>query len=52
MSVCSDMWMENVEAICEDFAFDKITRREALDKLSRLGLGQDEAQNLLNGAIA
>lgn len=52
MGASKDMWMEEIERVCEEFSFDKLTRDEALGNLRRLGLDADEANNLLNGATA
>lgn len=51
MSMTKDMWMDAVEAICEGFAAEHLTREEALQSLRRLGLDTDEAETRLNEAI-
>lgn len=52
MSMTKDMWMDEIETVCEDFRVERFDRAEAMDRLKRLGLDTDEAANLLNGAIA
>lgn len=47
-----DMWMDEIESITDCFAADKITREEAQDRLKRMGLDTDDANTLLNEAIA
>lgn len=52
MGAAKDMWMDEIETVCDDFRVERLDRAEAMDRLRRLGLDADEAANLLNGAIA
>lgn len=52
MSASKDMWMDAVERVGEDFACDRITREEALNKLSRLGFDNGEAEVMLDEAVS
>ena len=52
MGACSDMWLDEVEKIGEDFAFDKLTRDEAMKALQRKGFDADEARAILDEAVA
>lgn len=52
MSATKDMWMDEVERVGTDFAFEKIDREAALNRLSRLGFDPQEAADMLDAAIA
>lgn len=52
MSASKDMWMDEVERVGEDFAFERITRDQAMNRLSRLGFDADEAGTMLDEAVA
>lgn len=52
MGACSDMWLDEVERIGEEYALDKLTREEAMKALRRKGLDPHEAQDLLDEAVA
>lgn len=52
MSASAQFWMDTVERVTEDFAFDRITREQALNKLYRLGFDEWEAADILDEAIS
>ena len=52
MGACSDLWLDEVEKIGEDYAFDRITRDEAMKRLCGKGFDADEAATMLDEAIA
>lgn len=52
MSACSDWMIEEQKNICEQFAGGNLERKEAFQKLVRLGFDNWEAQDLLREAIA
>lgn len=47
-----DDFIAEQERICDEFAFEKLTREEASDALCRLGFNPAEAEALLNEAVA
>ena len=52
MSYSKELYIEAIEQVCEDYAFDRITIDEGLDRLSRLGIDNDEAQTMLSEAVS
>lgn len=47
MSMTKDMWMDEIESICEQYRTDDISLTMALRDLSRMGLSHAEALDLL-----
>lgn len=47
-----DMWIDECERICTEFAFEKTDRETAVSRLRRIGLDKDEAEDMLNEAIS
>lgn len=52
MGAAKELWMDEVEQVGDDYAFDKITRDEAAEKLKRLGFDWDEIEDMLDAALA
>lgn len=52
MGAAKDLWMDEVERVGEDYCAEKLTRDEAMAKLSRLGFDPWEASDMLALAIA
>lgn len=52
MGASKDMWMDAIERIGEDFAFDRIDRDTAIARLQRLGIDTHEAETMLDEAVA
>lgn len=52
MSASKDMWMDAVEKVSEDFAAQELTRDQAVNRLSRLGFDRQEAETMLDEAVA
>lgn len=52
MSATKDMWMDDVERVGEDFAAERLTRDQAMSRLSQLGFDPQEASDMLDEAVA
>lgn len=52
MGAAKDMWMQDIERVCDDFAAEEITHDQALNSLHRLGIDDDEAEEMLAAAVA
>lgn len=52
MSATKDLWLEEVEQICEQFANGDWTREEAFRELQRKGFDAQEARDMLDEAVA
>lgn len=52
MGAAKDMWMAEVEKIGNDFQSEKMTREEAKAALLLKGFDQDEADDMLDAAVA
>lgn len=48
MSRSGEIWQADLEKVCEDYVAGETERAEALSGLQGLGLGIDEATDLLN----
>lgn len=52
MGAAKDMWIDQIEQISEDFAFDRIDRDTAVARLQRMGINTNEAETMLDEAVA
>lgn len=52
MGYVKEMWITAVEKVGEDYAFQRISREEALLALSRFGFDRDEAEAMLYEAVS
>lgn len=52
MSMTKDMWMDEVERVGDEFAAERLTPEEAVNKLTRLGFDPGEAETMLDEAVS
>lgn len=52
MSATKEMWVDAVEAVCTEFAFEHLSHDEAMNRLVRLGIDLDEAETMLIEAVS
>ena len=52
MGYSKDMWIDAVEQVGEDFAFERIDRDTAVARLQRLGIDTHEAETMLDEAVS
>lgn len=45
-----ELWLSDLERICEDYACGRLERDDALGKLVNMGLDRDEADEWLRAA--
>ncbi len=52
MGAAKDLWMDEVEQVCDDYRTEKMTRDDAMKKMQRLGFDATEASDMLAEVIA